>query len=94
MHYTSKLYSVDAAQFSEFSWWEWLFTTKIGIGWFHGSTCITGWVLLMLYTIVGLGSLPCVRRSGLFEVSTLILIYVLVRLFYLVLSCYIALDKT
>lgn len=45
-----------------------LLTTHHDIGWVGGTACITGWVLLAILLVMVLCSLPCVRRSGRFEV--------------------------
>ncbi|XP_064476773.1 NADPH oxidase 5-like isoform X2 [Ornithodoros turicata] len=45
-----------------------LFTTQHDIGWVGGTACITGWALLAILLVMVLCSLPCVRRSGRFEV--------------------------
>lgn len=44
------------------------FTTHHDIGWVGGAASITGWVLLAILLVMFLCSLPCVRRSGRFEV--------------------------
>lgn len=44
------------------------FTTHHNIGWVGGMASITGWILLAVLTIMVSCSLPCVRRSGRFEV--------------------------
>ncbi|CAN8027833.1 unnamed protein product, partial [Ixodes persulcatus] len=44
------------------------FTTHHDIGWVGGAASITGWVLLAVLLVMFLCSLPCVRRSGRFEV--------------------------
>ena len=51
-------------------WYDWLFTTKADIGYFHGTTCITGWCLVVCYGVLGLGSLPCIRKRNYFEVCS------------------------
>ncbi|CAN8004394.1 unnamed protein product [Ixodes hexagonus] len=43
-------------------------TTHHDIGWVGGAASITGWVLLAVLLVMFLCSLPCVRRSGRFEV--------------------------
>lgn len=48
--------------------WEYLFTTKSGEGWLNGSAGITGVLLFIVFAVMGLTSLPCVRRRGYFEV--------------------------
>ena len=49
--------------------WEYLFTTKSGEGWVNGTAGITGVLLFVVFGIIALMSLPCVRRSGRFEVN-------------------------
>lgn len=45
-----------------------LISTKYGIGWVGGSACLTGWILLAVLLVIVISALPCVRRSGKFEV--------------------------
>ncbi|XP_013401170.1 NADPH oxidase 5 [Lingula anatina] len=45
-----------------------LFTTAAGIGWVGQSASITGWLLVIILIVLVIGALPCVRRSGHFEV--------------------------
>ncbi|KAH6921619.1 hypothetical protein HPB50_003609 [Hyalomma asiaticum] len=45
-----------------------LFTTHHDIGWVGGTASITGWVLLVVLMVMVVCSLPCLRRSGRFEV--------------------------
>ncbi|XP_046447189.1 NADPH oxidase 5-like [Daphnia pulex] len=48
---------------------EWLFTTEPGLfGLIPGWANLTGWALVGILIIMGLCSLPCVRKSGSFEV--------------------------
>ncbi|XP_064645176.1 NADPH oxidase 5-like [Lineus longissimus] len=47
---------------------ECLFTTRPGIGWVAGMASISGWVLLVIFIILVICSLPVIRRSGHFEV--------------------------
>ncbi|XP_078097371.1 NADPH oxidase 5 [Mustelus asterias] len=48
--------------------WEYLFTTRPGIGWIYGTSSITGVILLLLIILMFICSSPFVRRSGHFEV--------------------------
>ncbi|XP_067827251.1 NADPH oxidase 5 [Heptranchias perlo] len=48
--------------------WEYLFTTRPGIGWIYGMTSITGVILQLLIILMLICSSPFVRRSGHFEV--------------------------
>ncbi|EEC04724.1 NADPH oxidase, putative, partial [Ixodes scapularis] len=60
-----------AARLSEGDWHVfslYTFTTHHDIGWVGGAASITGWVLLAVLVVMFLCSLPCVRRSGRFEV--------------------------
>lgn len=45
-----------------------LISTNYGIGWVGGSACLTGWILLAVLLVIVISALPCVRRSGKFEV--------------------------
>jgi hypothetical protein len=49
--------------------WEYLFTTKSGEGWVHGTAGITGVLLFVIFGIMACMSLPVVRRKGYFEVQ-------------------------
>ncbi|KAM9070854.1 NADPH oxidase 5-like [Sarcophilus harrisii] len=51
-----------------FQFWEYLLTTRPGIGWVHGTASLTGIVLQLLILIMLVCSCPFVRRSGHFEV--------------------------
>ncbi|KAM7240084.1 hypothetical protein CapIbe_009579 [Capra ibex] len=53
---------------SPFRFWEFLLTTRPGIGWVHGSASPTGVALLLLLLLMFACSSSCVRRSGHFEV--------------------------
>ncbi|XP_059495176.1 NADPH oxidase 5 [Stegostoma tigrinum] len=48
--------------------WEYLFTTRPGIGWIYGTASITGVILLLLIILMLICSSTFVRRSGHFEV--------------------------
>lgn len=48
--------------------WEYLFTTRPGIGWVNGTASITGVVLQVLICLMVVCSSTFVRRSGHFEV--------------------------
>ncbi|XP_026504349.1 NADPH oxidase 5 [Terrapene carolina triunguis] len=48
--------------------WEYLFTTRPGIGWVHGSASITGIALQLLICVMLVCSSTFVRKSGHFEV--------------------------
>uniref|UniRef100_A0A8C0IPA5 NADPH oxidase 5 n=1 Tax=Chelonoidis abingdonii TaxID=106734 RepID=A0A8C0IPA5_CHEAB len=48
--------------------WEYLFTTRPGIGWIHGSASITGIALQLLICVMLVCSSTFVRKSGHFEV--------------------------
>ncbi|XP_074141319.1 NADPH oxidase 5 [Sminthopsis crassicaudata] len=51
-----------------FQFWEYLLTTRPGIGWVHGTASLTGIVLQLLILIMLVCSCSFVRRSGHFEV--------------------------
>ncbi|XP_077425226.1 NADPH oxidase 5 [Vanacampus margaritifer] len=62
---------LNFAQLSEssgFSVWEYLLTTRPGIGWVKGTASVTGVVLQVVICLMGLCSSTLVRRSGHFEV--------------------------
>ena len=60
---------VTAAQ-GGLAYWEYLLTTRAGVGWVSGSAYITGDLLTLVLVVMALCSLPIVRKSGKFEVST------------------------
>ncbi|XP_060550723.1 NADPH oxidase 5 isoform X3 [Pantherophis guttatus] len=47
--------------------WEYLFTTRPGIGWIHGTASLTGLLLQLLISLMLVCSTTLVRRSGHFE---------------------------
>uniref|UniRef100_A0A5F8GA23 NADPH oxidase 5 n=1 Tax=Monodelphis domestica TaxID=13616 RepID=A0A5F8GA23_MONDO len=53
---------------STFQFWEYLLTTRPGIGWVYGTASLTGIVLQLLILIMLVCSCSFVRRSGHFEV--------------------------
>ncbi|XP_077367733.1 NADPH oxidase 5-like isoform X2 [Festucalex cinctus] len=59
---------VQLAERSGFSVWEYLLTTRPGIGWVKGTASVTGVVLQVLICLMGLCSSTFVRRGGHFEV--------------------------
>uniref|UniRef100_A0A3B4AUN0 Uncharacterized protein n=1 Tax=Periophthalmus magnuspinnatus TaxID=409849 RepID=A0A3B4AUN0_9GOBI len=52
----------------EFSFWEYVFTTRPGIGWVKGTASVTGVILQVLIFLMVICSMTFVRRSGHFEV--------------------------
>ncbi|XP_028307631.1 NADPH oxidase 5 [Gouania willdenowi] len=56
------------SQTSAFSLWEFLLTTRPGVGWVHGSASVTGVVLQLFICLMVVCSSTFVRRSGHFEV--------------------------
>lgn len=61
--------SVQLSESREFSLWEYLLTTRPGIGWVKGTASVTGVVLQVVICLMVLCSSTFVRRSGHFEVS-------------------------
>ncbi|KAL2093428.1 hypothetical protein ACEWY4_010740 [Coilia grayii] len=64
-------HTLNFAQLSQsgtFSLWEYLLTTRPGIGWVHGSASLTGLLLQLIICLMVLCSSTFVRRSGHFEV--------------------------
>lgn len=53
---------------SQCSVFEFLFTTKPGIGWVGGTAPITGWILLAIVIVIFTCSMPFVRKTGNFHV--------------------------
>lgn len=60
--------SVQMSETSEYSLWEYVFTTRPGIGWVQGTASVTGVVLQVLICLMVVCSMTFVRRSGHFEV--------------------------
>lgn len=63
-----------------------LFTTSGGFGWFYSSAPISGWLLVLVHTVIYLGARSSVRNSGRFEVfyytHRLYTVYVLLALLH------------
>lgn len=59
---------VKMTESGEYSLWEYVFTTRPGIGWVKGTASVTGVVLQVLICLMVLCSSTFVRRSGHFEV--------------------------
>ncbi|KAM3609843.1 uncharacterized protein V6R79_021280 [Siganus canaliculatus] len=59
---------VQLADRGDFSLWEYLLTTRPGIGWVKGTASVTGVVLQVVICLMVLCSSTFVRRSGHFEV--------------------------
>ncbi|XP_053740574.1 NADPH oxidase 5 isoform X1 [Synchiropus splendidus] len=69
VHTTAHIFNfVKMSEKSEFSLWEYLLTTRPGIGWVKGTASLTGVVLQVLICLMVLCSSTFVRRSGHFEV--------------------------
>ena len=48
--------------------WEFLLTHKFNLGLAPGAAYITGWMLVIILTVIVICSLPFVRRGGHFQV--------------------------
>ncbi|XP_075995787.1 NADPH oxidase 5 isoform X2 [Genypterus blacodes] len=59
---------VQLSQNSEYSVWEYLLTTRPGIGWVKGTASVTGVILQVAISLMVICSSTFVRRSGHFEV--------------------------
>ncbi|KAM9352679.1 NADPH oxidase 5 [Symphorus nematophorus] len=69
VHTTAHIFNfVQLSESSEFSVWEYLLTTRPGIGWVKGTASVTGVVLQVIICLMVLCSSTFVRRSGHFEV--------------------------
>ncbi|XP_061138268.1 NADPH oxidase 5-like isoform X1 [Syngnathus typhle] len=69
VHTTAHIFNfAQLSQHSGFSVWEYLLTTRPGIGWVKGTASVTGVVLQVVICLMGLCSSTFVRRSGHFEV--------------------------
>uniref|UniRef100_A0A3Q3QU02 NADPH oxidase, EF-hand calcium binding domain 5 n=1 Tax=Monopterus albus TaxID=43700 RepID=A0A3Q3QU02_MONAL len=65
VHTTAHVFNFESG---EYSLWEYLLTTRPGIGWVQGTASVTGVVLQVLICLMVLCSSTFVRRSGHFEV--------------------------
>lgn len=63
--------AVQLSESSGFTLWEYLMTTRPGIGWVKGTASVTGVVLQLFICLMVLCSSTFVRRSGHFEVGFL-----------------------
>lgn len=63
--------AVQLSESSGFTMWEYLMTTRPGIGWVKGTASVTGVVLQVIICLMVLCSSTFVRRSGHFEVGFL-----------------------
>ncbi|XP_047195928.1 NADPH oxidase 5 [Hippoglossus stenolepis] len=69
VHTTAHVFNfVHLSQSSGFSLWEYLLTTRPGVGWVKGTASVTGVVLQVVICLMVLCSSTFVRRSGHFEV--------------------------
>ncbi|XP_063761155.1 NADPH oxidase 5 [Eleginops maclovinus] len=69
MHTTAHVFNfVKLSESGDFQLWEYLLTTRPGIGWVGGAASLTGLVLQMAISLMVLCSSTFVRRSGHFEV--------------------------
>ncbi|KAF7658706.1 hypothetical protein LDENG_00008480, partial [Lucifuga dentata] len=69
VHTTAHVFNfVHLSESSGFSVWEYLLTTRPGIGWVKGTASVTGVVLQVVICLMVLCSSTFVRRSGHFEV--------------------------
>ncbi|XP_019729461.1 NADPH oxidase 5 isoform X2 [Hippocampus comes] len=69
VHTTAHIFNfVQLSEHSGFSVWEYLLTTRPGIGWVKGTASVTGVVLQVVICLMGICSSTFVRRSGHFEV--------------------------
>ncbi|XP_071318121.1 NADPH oxidase 5 isoform X2 [Trachinotus anak] len=69
VHTTAHVFNfVQLSESSEYSLWEYLLTTRPGIGWVKGTASVTGVILQVVICLMVLCSSTFVRRSGHFEV--------------------------
>ncbi|KAK9516074.1 hypothetical protein VZT92_024035 [Zoarces viviparus] len=69
VHTTAHVFNfVQLSQSGQYQLWEYLLTTRPGIGWVKGSASLTGVVLQLVICLMVLCSSTFVRRSGHFEV--------------------------
>ncbi|XP_030587426.1 NADPH oxidase 5 [Archocentrus centrarchus] len=67
-HVFNFVLQIQMMEHSEYSLWEYLLTTRPGIGWVKGTASLTGVILQVLICLMVLCSSTFVRRSGHFEV--------------------------
>ncbi|XP_077451906.1 NADPH oxidase 5 isoform X2 [Stigmatopora argus] len=69
VHTTAHVFNfAQLSERSDFGLWEYLLTTRPGIGWVKGTASVTGVVLQVVICLMGICSSTFVRRSGHFEV--------------------------
>ncbi|UXI20577.1 protein ETHE1-like [Sarcoptes scabiei] len=69
VHTVAHLYNfANLTEITTISYWSFLISIDLGIGWFFGSACLTGWILVAILTIMLFFTLNFFRRSGNFEI--------------------------
>jgi hypothetical protein len=58
--------------------WQYFFYVETGFGWVFGTAGLTGVLLSIIFVIMVLFALSCVRRKGYFEVWTLVGVILLI----------------
>lgn len=70
LHTLAHLYNfAKISDITTISYIDFLFSINLGIGWFFGTACITGWILVIILTVMLIFTLNFVRRTGNFEVK-------------------------
>lgn len=77
--------AVQLSESSGFTLWEYLMTTRPGIGWVKGTASVTGVVLQLIICLMVLCSSTFVRRSGHFEVGLFFFFFTLEYIAHLLL---------
>lgn len=52
--------------------WQYFFYIRTGFGWVFGTAGLTGVLLTIIFVIMALFALSCVRRKGFFEVKLIL----------------------
>ncbi|KAI7692791.1 hypothetical protein SSS_10412 [Sarcoptes scabiei] len=64
VHTVAHLYNfANLTEITTISYWSFLISIDLGIGWFFGSACLTGWILVAILTIMLFFTLNFFRRS-------------------------------
>lgn len=69
VHTLAHLYNfAKLTNITTISYIDFLVSVNLGIGWFFGSACLTGWILVIILVIMLIFSMNFIRRTGNFEV--------------------------
>ncbi|KAH9528182.1 NADPH oxidase 5 [Dermatophagoides farinae] len=69
VHTLAHLYNfAKLTNITTISYIDFLVSVNLGIGWFFGSACLTGWILVIILVVMLIFSMNFIRRTGNFEV--------------------------